>query len=105
MKGRMLSKGLVVAVILLFVGVAVQPSIATVQPEKIIVESDSDDIEGLVAQLRVAVNEKLEKYESYPKVAGFWDIINHLLDILEKIGLLIAFIPVFYILYLFQFLQ
>jgi hypothetical protein len=34
MKKRMISKGLVFAVILLFIGVAVQPSIAIVQPEK-----------------------------------------------------------------------
>jgi len=62
---------LTVGITILFLGLSIQPSLATVQPEKIIVESDADDIEELFAQLRIAINEKLEKYESYPKVAGF----------------------------------
>ena len=93
---------LVVGIIILFLGLAIQPSIATPQLKKI---DGEQDVEGLVAQLRVAVNEKLEKYESYPKVAGFWDIfwdtVNYLLGLLEKIGLYIFFIPIFILVFLF----
>jgi len=85
MRTSCVKNGLVMVVILLFVGVTVQPVIATVQPEKIIVEPNVDDIEGLVAQLRIAINEKLEKYESIPKVANIWEIILRLLDLIGKI--------------------
>jgi len=87
-------------VILLFIGVAVQPSIATVQPEKI---DGKPDIEGAGAQLRIAINEKFENYESKPKLAGFWDIIDNLLGLIEKIGLKIG-VYIFLILFTICFL-
>ena len=71
-----------VGITFLFLGLAIQPSIATPQLKKIDVEPD---IKGLVVQLRVAVNERLEKYESIPKVANIWDIILNLFDLLIKI--------------------
>ena len=82
MRTSYVKNALVMVVILLFIGVAVQPSIATVQPEKI---DGKPDIEGVGAQLRIAINEKFENYESKPKLAGFWDIIDNLLVLLEKI--------------------
>ena len=97
----MFSKNLLaVGITILFLGLAIQPSIATVQPEKIDVEPD---IEGLDAQLKIVINEISEKYESYPKVVGFWDIIDNLLDLLEKIGLKIG-VYIFLLLFAICFL-
>ena len=99
-----MNKNLLIAfgITTLFLGLAIQPSLATVQPEKIDVEPD---VEGLVAQIKIVINEKLEKYESIPKVGGFWDIfwdtVDYLLDLLEKIGLKIV---VFILLLLFNIL-
>ena len=70
----------VVGITILFLGLAIQPSIAIVQLEKIDSEANVDDVEGLVAQLRDAVNGKLEKFESIPKVANIWEIILNLLE-------------------------
>ena len=57
-------KTLVIGVIILFIGVGVQPAIA------------SDN---------TIYNEKIEKNENNPKLSGFWDIILFLLDLFEKI--------------------
>ncbi len=57
-------KGLVVGVILLFIGIAVQPAIA-------------NDI--------TIFNEKFKKYESNSKLTNFWDIILFLLNLFENI--------------------
>ena len=100
----MFSKNLLaVGITILFLGLAIQPSIATVQPEKIIVEPNVDDVEGLVAQLKIVINEISEKYESYPKVVGFWDIIDNLLGLIEKIGLKIG-VYIFLLLFAICFL-
>ena len=74
-----------IGITILFLGLAIQPSVATVQPkEEIDITPNVDDVEELVAQLRVAINEKLEKYESIPKVADIWEIILNLLNLIVK---------------------
>jgi hypothetical protein len=89
-----IKNGLVVGVILLFLGLAIQPSVAIVQPESIDVELD---VEELVAQLRIVINEKLEINESKPILAGFWDIIR---DIITEIwGIIVALIVVMLLLF------
>ena len=65
MKGNpVLYKTLVVGVIVLFVGVGIQPAIA-------------NDI--------AIFDEKSKKYENNSKIKNFWDIILFLLDLFEKI--------------------
>jgi hypothetical protein len=56
----------VVGITLLFLGLAIQPSIATVQPEKIDVEPD---VEGLVAQLGLLLM-------SYYKIMGIYRLLE-----------------------------
>ncbi len=72
----MFSKNLLaVGITVLFLGLAIQPSIATVQPEKLVVEPNVDDIDGLVAQLRVAVNDILQKYGHNPIIRSLCNMI------------------------------
>ena len=71
---------LTVGITFLFLGLAVQPSVATVQPKQIDVEPNVDDVEELVVQLRVAVNEILHKYGYNPMVAY---LCNYILGILD----------------------
>jgi hypothetical protein len=73
MKQRIICKGLAVAVILLFIGVGIQPAIATVQTEK------QKDIEGLVAQIKVLIDEILVKYGDIPIVANICSMISFIL--------------------------
>jgi len=95
---------LAVGITILFLGLAIQPSIAIPQLKKIDVEPD---LEGLVAQLRILINEKFEKYENIPKVANlcnvilnkidsFWeylyDILQLFLEILHTVALYILII-------------
>jgi len=86
----------VVGITILFLGLAIQPSIATVQPEKIDVEPD---VEGLVAQLRVAVNDILQRYGNNPMVRSLCNIILDLTwypgKIIICLFLLICFILTF----------
>jgi hypothetical protein len=78
-----IKNALVVGVILLFIGVAVQPSMATVPPEKIIVEPD---VESLVAQIRIVINEILQDYGHIPIVRS---LSNKILGILDSFGTLL----------------
>ena len=68
---------LAVGITILFLGLAIQPSIATVQPEKIDVEPD---VEGLVTQLRVVINEILQDYGYIPKIKTICNIILNKTD-------------------------
>ena len=88
----------VVGITILFLVLAIQPSVATVQPEKIDVEPD---VEELVAQLRVAVNEILQEYGHISIIRTLGDKILNISDlfglIIYCIFLLILLIPVFII--------
>ena len=77
-QGSMLSKTRVIGILVLFLGIAIAPCIATVQPENIDVEPNVDDIDGLVAQLRVVINEILQKY-GYNPMAAY--LCNYILGI------------------------
>ena len=70
----------VVGITILFLGLAIQPSIA-VQPEKIDVEPNVDDVEGLVAELRIVINEILQEYRYNPMVSY---LCNYILGILHS---------------------
>jgi hypothetical protein len=61
MKQSIICKTLAVSVILLFLGLAIQPSVA-VEPEK------QKDILGLGAQIRTVVNEILQNYGYIPMI-------------------------------------
>ena len=66
--------------------------------------TEQPDIEGLVAQLRVVIDEILQKYGHIPMVANLCNMILDLSDLIGKIlyciALIIIFIP-FAILFLF----
>ena len=73
-----------IGVIILFLGLAIQPSIATPQLKEIDVEPD---IEGLVAQLRVVINEILQDYRHIPIVRS---LANTILNTISDIGRIIV---------------
>jgi len=81
-----IKNGLVMVVILLFIGVTVQPAIATVQPKEIDVEPNVDDIEGLVTQLRIVINEILQDYGHIPIIRN---LCNKIVDVLDSFGLIL----------------
>ena len=63
----------VVGITILFLGLSIQPSIATVQPKgEIVVEPD---VEGLVAQLRVVINKILQTYGHNPIIRSLCNMI------------------------------
>lgn len=67
---------LALGITFLFLGVTVNPAIAKVEQEK-----QSDDVEGLVAQIRNVVNEIQEKYGHMPTVRGLCNVIQSALDL------------------------
>ena len=79
MKIKMLSKGWTIAVILLFVGVGIQPAIA--ETDIIDFKPEKMDKEELTAK----INEIKQKYENNPKLSNIWDIILNLLDLFVRI--------------------
>ena len=90
-------------VILLFIGVVVQPAIAIVQPEKIVIESDVDDVEGLVAELRIVINEILHKYGHIPMIRTqcykIIDVLNSFKILINCILIIILAIPLIIIVF------
>ena len=75
-QSKFLGKTLSISVILLFLGVTVNPAIATVEPEK-----QPDDVEGLVAQIKDVVNEIQAKYGHIPMVRGLCNMIHSALGL------------------------
>ena len=89
---------LAIGITFLFLGLSIQPSIATPQLKKIDVEPD---VEGLVAQIRVVINEILQDYGYIPIIRTLGDKILNISDlfglIIYCIFLLFLLIPVFII--------
>ena len=71
MKQRTIIRGLAVAVILLFIGIGVQPAIA----EKL--TQEQPDVEGLVAKIDNIVNEILQEYKHNKMVGSINDLIYY----------------------------
>ena len=80
---------LAVGITILFLGLAIQPSVATVPPKKIDVEPD---IEGLVTQLRVVINEILQDYSHIPIIRTLGNKIINILSLLGSIIICISLI-------------
>ena len=80
-----MNKGIAVGITILFLGLAIQPSIATVQPEKIDVEPDINYAKGLVAQLQVVINEILQEYGHIPIIRTLGNIIYNIIVIIWRV--------------------
>ena len=65
---------IVIGITILFLGVGVQPALATVQTEK-----QLDDVDGLVAQLSFVIDEILQKYGHNPMINSFCNMILNII--------------------------
>jgi len=73
MKTRIISKNLTVAVILLFIGVGIQPAIATPHPQGLA------DVDGLFAQIETVVNEIFQIYGHNPMINSYCNMILNII--------------------------
>ena len=98
-----MNKNIILAsgITILFLGLAIQPSVATIQPKNIDIKPNDDDIEGLVAQIRIVINEILQDYGHIPVIRTLY---NKIVDILGLFGrilfcvfLIVLVIPLFII--------
>jgi hypothetical protein len=93
----LIKKILTLGIILLFLGVTVNPAIATVEPDVDI--TDKSDVDELVVQIQNVVNEIQEKYGHIPTVRGLCNVILNTLDsvgyMIICIFLILLFILVF----------
>ena len=96
-----LSKALVVGVIVLFIGVGIQPAIAKVQPD--IIDFKLNDLDK--EELTVEVNEILQKYGHIPMVSYFCDILANKTGIYTWMYILLYVIAVGIGLFLYALLM